>query len=150
MLYGLDRAKEAIRTAGTAVIVEGYMDVIAAHQYGFRNVVASMGTALTERQAALLQRFAERVVLAMDADEAGSAANLRAIQVVAAAAARPHARRPAAPANARYPRRSRCRGQGPGRADPQSTPTPGRAPSTPRGRSSTTYRASSAQDCDLR
>jgi DNA primase len=85
LLYGLDRAKEAIRAAGAAVIVEGYMDVIAAHQFGHRNVVASMGTALTERQAALLQRFAERVVLAMDADEAGSAANLRAIQVVAAA-----------------------------------------------------------------
>lgn len=85
LLYGLDRAKDAIRNAGTAVIVEGYMDVIAAHQFGHRNVVASMGTALTDRQAALLQRFAERVVLAMDADEAGSAANLRAIQVVAAA-----------------------------------------------------------------
>ena len=84
LLYGLDRAKEAIRSEGAAVIVEGYMDVIAAHQHGHRNVVASMGTALTERQAALLQRFAERVVLAMDADEAGSAANLRAIQVVAA------------------------------------------------------------------
>jgi DNA primase len=86
LLYGLDRAKDAIRTAGAAVIVEGYMDVIAAHQFGHRNVVASMGTALTERQASLLQRFAERVVLAMDADEAGSTANLRAIQVVAAAA----------------------------------------------------------------
>jgi DNA primase len=85
LLYGLDRAREAMRQGGTAVIVEGYMDVIAAHQFGHRNVVASMGTALTERQAALLQRFAERVVLAMDADEAGSAANLRAIQVVAAA-----------------------------------------------------------------
>ncbi len=85
LLYGLDRARDAIRGTGTAVIVEGYMDVIAAHQFGHRNVVASMGTALTERQAALLQRFAERVVLAMDADEAGSAANLRAIQVVAAA-----------------------------------------------------------------
>jgi DNA primase len=85
LLYGLDRAKDEVRRAGTVVIVEGYMDVIAAHQYGHRNVVASMGTALTERQAALLQRFAERVVLAMDADEAGKAANLRAIQVVAAA-----------------------------------------------------------------
>ena len=85
LLYGLDRARDAVRGAATAVIVEGYMDVIAAHQFGHRNVVASMGTALTERQAALLQRFAERVVLAMDADEAGSAANLRAIQVVAAA-----------------------------------------------------------------
>jgi DNA primase len=85
LLYGLDRAKDEVRRQGVAVIVEGYMDVIAAHQHGYRNVVASMGTALTEKQAMLLQRFAERVVLAMDADEAGKAANLRAIQVVAAA-----------------------------------------------------------------
>ncbi len=85
LLYGLDKAKDEIRRLGVAVIVEGYMDVIAAHQHGYRNVVASMGTALTEKQAMLLQRFAERVVLAMDADEAGKAANLRAIQVVAAA-----------------------------------------------------------------
>lgn len=89
LLYGLDRAKEEIRRLGTAVIVEGYMDVIAAHQHGYRNVIASMGTALTDKQATLLQRFVSqgegRVVLAMDADEAGKAANLRAIQVVAAA-----------------------------------------------------------------
>jgi DNA primase len=85
ILYGLDRAKDQMRSSSTAVIVEGYMDVIAAHQHGHSNVVASMGTALTEKQAGLLQRFAERVILAMDADEAGSAANLRAIQVVAAA-----------------------------------------------------------------
>jgi DNA primase len=84
ILYGLDRAKDSIRQAGSAVVVEGYMDVIAAHQFGVRNVVASMGTSLTEKQAGLVQRFAERVVLAMDADEAGRAANLRAIQVVAA------------------------------------------------------------------
>jgi DNA primase len=85
LLYGLDRAKDEIRNRGVAVIVEGYMDVITAHQHGYRNVVASMGTALTDKQAVLLQRFTERVVLAMDADEAGKAANLRAIQVVAAA-----------------------------------------------------------------
>ena len=85
LLYGLDRAKDEVRAKGVAVIVEGYMDVVAAHQHGYRNVVASMGTALTEKQAVLLQRFAERVVLAMDADEAGKAANLRGIQVVAAA-----------------------------------------------------------------
>jgi DNA primase len=89
LLYGLDRAKDELRNRGVAVIVEGYMDVIAAHQHGYRNVVASMGTALTEKQATLLQRFIlpgeGRVVLAMDADEAGKAANLRAIQVVAAA-----------------------------------------------------------------
>jgi DNA primase len=89
VLYGLDRAKDEVRASQTAVIVEGYMDVIAAHQHGFRNVVASMGTALTEKQAGLAQRFCERVVLAMDSDEAGSAANLRAIQVVATASERP-------------------------------------------------------------
>src|SRR3954470_20930434 len=89
VLYGLDRGREDIRQQSTAVIVEGYMDVIAAHQHGYRNVVASMGTSLTDRQATLLQRFAGRVVLAMDADAAGTAANLRAIQVVATAAQRP-------------------------------------------------------------
>jgi DNA primase len=86
VLYGLDRARDDIRQQSTAVIVEGYMDVIAAHQHGYRNVVASMGTSLTDRQATLLQRFAGRVVLAMDADAAGTAANLRAIQVVASVA----------------------------------------------------------------
>ena len=88
VLYGLDRAKDEIRQSGVAVIVEGYMDAVAAHQHGFRNVVASMGTALTDRQALLLQRFAGAVVLAMDADEAGSAAALRGVQVVAAATER--------------------------------------------------------------
>lgn len=88
ILYGLDRAKDEIRRNASSVIVEGYMDVIAAHQHGFKNVVASMGTALTDRQALLLQRFGERIVLAMDADEAGSAANLRGVLVVKAAAER--------------------------------------------------------------
>src|SRR5262249_8518114 len=68
ILFALDRAREPIREAETAVIVEGYMDVIAAHQHGFRNVVAAMGTSLTTPQALLVQRFASRVVLAMDAD----------------------------------------------------------------------------------
>ena len=86
LLYALDRAKDEMRRSGTAVIVEGYMDVIAAHQHGFRNVVASMGTSITERQAGLLQRFAGTVVLAMDADEAGNAAAIRGVQVVAAVA----------------------------------------------------------------
>ena len=56
-LYALNKAGEAIRREGRAVIVEGYMDVIAAHQYGFTNVVAQMGTALTERQVRLLKRL---------------------------------------------------------------------------------------------
>ena len=86
-LYGLDRAKDAIRNAGTAVIVEGYMDVIAAHQHSFGNVVASMGTALTERQAIMIQRLGNHIILAMDSDEAGNTANLRGMQVVAATTA---------------------------------------------------------------
>ncbi len=93
LLYALDRAREEMRTTGRAVIVEGYMDVIAAHQHGFRNVVASMGTSITERQAGLLQRHVRTVVLAMDADEAGNAAALRGVQVVAAAAQRTAAAR---------------------------------------------------------
>jgi DNA primase len=82
LLYALDRAKDAIRADG-AVIVEGYMDVIAAHEHGFTNVVASMGTALTERQVTLLKRYTRNLTLALDADAAGSEATLRGVQVVA-------------------------------------------------------------------
>jgi DNA primase len=77
ILYALDVAKDAIRTEGRAVIVEGYMDVIAAHEHGYANVVASMGTALTERQVTLLKRHASTIVLALDADNAGSEATIR-------------------------------------------------------------------------
>ncbi|MCI0769640.1 MAG: DNA primase, partial [Chloroflexi bacterium] len=64
-LYGIHRARETIREGGLAVIVEGYMDVLTAHQHGYRNVVASMGTALTEGQVATLTRLANRFVLAL-------------------------------------------------------------------------------------
>ncbi len=77
-LYGLQLAGKEIRESGAAVVVEGYMDVIGPWQAGFRNVVASMGTSLTERHAALLRRFTTRVVLAMDPDAAGLAAAERA------------------------------------------------------------------------
>ena len=77
-LYGLDLAARAIREAGVAVVVEGYMDVIGPWQAGFQNVVATMGTSLTEHHAALLKRYARRVVLAMDPDAAGLAATERA------------------------------------------------------------------------
>lgn len=80
-LYALDRAYDAIRREGAAVIVEGYMDAIAAHQHGFANVVASMGTALTERQLRLLKRYTRNIVLALDADAAGSEAALHGQQV---------------------------------------------------------------------
>lgn len=88
VLYALDLAKDAVRSEGRAVIVEGYMDAIAAHEHGFANVVASMGTALTERQTALLKRYTRNVVLALDSDAAGSEATLRGVQIVAAAADR--------------------------------------------------------------
>jgi len=80
LLYALDKAKEHIRRQGLAVIVEGYTDAIAAHQHGFPNVVASMGTALSERQVRLLKRFSRDVVLALDADTAGQEATLRAVE----------------------------------------------------------------------
>jgi len=80
-LYGLDRAAEVIRQGGSAVIVEGYMDVIAAHQHGFANVVATMGTSLTERQVRLLKRYTQSIVLALDADAAGNEAALRSYEV---------------------------------------------------------------------
>ena len=79
-LYALDKAAPAIREQETAVIVEGYMDVIAAHQHGRKNVVASMGTALTERQVYLVRTLAKTVVLALDADTAGQEATLRSLE----------------------------------------------------------------------
>lgn len=77
ILYGLDLAKDAVRSEGQAVIVEGYMDAIAAHEHGYHNVVASMGTALTERQVALLKRYSATLILSLDADNAGSEATIR-------------------------------------------------------------------------
>ena len=81
-LYAIDLAKEAIRKADTAVIVEGYVDAIMAHQVGHANVVASMGTALTEAQVGLLKRLTARIVLALDSDAAGQAAMLRGIETM--------------------------------------------------------------------
>ena len=81
ILYGIDMAREAIRTAGVAVIVEGYVDALMAHQKGFKNVVASMGTALTETQLKTLQRLAKKFILALDADAAGLEAMRRGLSV---------------------------------------------------------------------
>jgi DNA primase len=81
-LYGIDLAKDTIRKADAAVIVEGYMDAIMAHQVGHANVVASMGTALTEPQINLLKRLTGRIILALDADAAGQAAMLRGIETM--------------------------------------------------------------------
>jgi DNA primase len=79
LLYGLDRARKPIRAADQAVIVEGYLDVIAVHQAGFENVVSPMGTALTEDQLRLLKRFTRKIVLALDPDTAGQKAILRGL-----------------------------------------------------------------------
>lgn len=81
LLYGLDGAKRSIREARQAVIVEGYMDVMMAWQAGFRNVVAQMGTALTQEQLTLLKRYTKQFVIALDADAAGAKATLRSLQV---------------------------------------------------------------------
>ncbi len=80
-LFGLDLARKPIREAQAAIVVEGNLDVIAAHQAGFANVVSSQGTALTEHQMRLLKKHAPRIILALDADEAGDAATLRGLNV---------------------------------------------------------------------
>ena len=79
-LYGIHRAHSAIRESNTGIIVEGYMDVIAAHQYGYTNVVASMGTALTENQVSQLKSLATNFILALDPDTAGQEATLRSLE----------------------------------------------------------------------
>jgi DNA primase len=81
LLYGHHMARKAIRAQDQAVIVEGYMDVIALHQAGFANAVSPMGTALTEQQLRLLKRLTRRIVLALDADAAGNKATLRGLDV---------------------------------------------------------------------
>ena len=80
-LFGLDMARQSIHREDRAVIVEGYMDVMQAHQAGFANVVAQMGTALTEPQLRQLQRSTGRLTLALDADAAGIQATLRGVEV---------------------------------------------------------------------
>ena len=79
LLYGLYLAKEEAGRKGL-VVVEGYMDVIAAHQHGFINVVASMGTALTEHQVAAIRRLTSNVTMALDPDAAGQQATLRSLE----------------------------------------------------------------------
>ena len=79
LLYGFDLARPAIREAGAVIIVEGYTDVISAHEFGSPNTVASMGTALTETQIGLIKPLATDVRLALDPDAAGQAAARRGI-----------------------------------------------------------------------
>ena len=81
-LYGMQRAHQGIRELGFALLVEGYMDVIALQQAGFPNAVASLGTALTREQARVLRRYTSKVVLSYDADNAGVQAAIRAGEIL--------------------------------------------------------------------
>ena len=84
VLYGLYQAKRAIRQKEEVILVEGYTDVMALHQAGVENVVASSGTALTAEQVKLLGRYAQRTVLLYDSDAAGDAASVRGLERVLA------------------------------------------------------------------
>ncbi|MDH7480061.1 MAG: DNA primase, partial [Syntrophomonadaceae bacterium] len=77
-LYGLEAARRAIAAAGKAILVEGYLDALSAHQFGINNTVATMGTALTPGQLQLLLRYASEIILVFDSDEAGRNAAVRA------------------------------------------------------------------------
>ena len=78
-LYGIDRAAAEIRKQDAAIIMEGYMDVIMAHQCGITNAVACMGTAITEMQVNILKKLTKNLVLSLDADAAGEEAMLRTV-----------------------------------------------------------------------
>src|SRR5262249_30917301 len=82
-LYGLDQARHAAAKTGYLAVVEGYTDVLMAHQHGVGQVVATMGTALNARHIANLRKFAPRIVLVFDADDAGESAMDRALAIFA-------------------------------------------------------------------
>lgn len=82
LLYGMHAAKNDIRKLETAILVEGYMDVIAMHQAGFTNTVASSGTALTRYQAKILKRYTSRVLFLYDGDNAGKKSMLSGIDIL--------------------------------------------------------------------
>jgi DNA primase len=80
-LYGLEQARHQIVATGTAIVVEGYTDVIMPHQHGCTNVVATLGTSFTAGHGRILRRYAKKVVLLFDSDTAGMAAANRALEV---------------------------------------------------------------------
>ena len=82
ILYGLNFSKDEIRQRGSAILVEGYVDLISLYQAGIKNVVASSGTAFTQNQAKLLCRYAEKVFLFFDADSAGQSATFRSVDLL--------------------------------------------------------------------
>lgn len=80
-LYGLYQARQFIRTSGLAIVVEGYLDFLALYQRGFKNTVATLGTALTQGQVKLLKRYTSKVAFLYDADQAGISAMLRGLEI---------------------------------------------------------------------
>lgn len=82
MLYGIDLARDSIRSHDACVLVEGYVDVLTAHQHGFRNVVAPLGTALTEGHIRLLKKLSHNIYMALDSDTAGLKATLRGVSAL--------------------------------------------------------------------
>lgn len=84
ILYGLNRARKVIADADRVLVVEGYMDVIAAHQAGIENVVATLGTSLTDDHIRILGRYTKNILLSFDSDEAGIRAALRAAELFTA------------------------------------------------------------------
>jgi DNA primase len=81
-LFGLNLAKDAIRSANLVIVVEGYLDMLAPYEAGIKNIVASLGTALTIEQIRLIKRFTDSVVMLYDADPAGEIATLRALELL--------------------------------------------------------------------
>lgn len=81
ILFGMDLAKQNLQTYRHLIIVEGYMDVIALHQYGLPIAVATCGTALTQQHVKLLQRHTEKIVFLFDNDAAGIEATIRALKI---------------------------------------------------------------------
>lgn len=85
ILYGLDKARDTIRKEDLIIVVEGYTDVMASHQAGITNAVATSGTALTEEHLQIIKRFTENIAFAFDGDVAGSEATRRAIDMAISA-----------------------------------------------------------------
>ena len=81
-LYGLNFARKHLGNQKTLILVEGYMDLISLYQFGIKNTVATLGTALTDEQAALIKRYADTLVLSYDSDQAGINASMRAIDIL--------------------------------------------------------------------